>query len=72
MQGKDMFVTEKTASAQGTAEKQARRYIQTLVKHIPGAIAWRVLRKHWGRAVTMAIWDPYFCGKLKMGRLKSN
>lgn len=68
-----MFVTgRKDSSSSRHNRETAWGYIQTLIKYVPGVIAWYRLRKHWGRAVTMAIWDSYFYGKLKMGWLKSN
>ena len=71
MQGKDMFVTDrKDSSSSRHSRETALRYIQTLVKHVPGAIAWFMLRKHWGRAVTMPIWDPHFWGEAENGLVK--
>lgn len=51
-QGEDVFVTDRKDSS--------TEVHPTADKHIPGAIFWCLSRRHWCRAVTMAIWDPYF------------
>lgn len=54
--GEDMFVTDRRDSSSSRHSREtARTYIQTLVKQVLGAVVQCMLRRHWGRAVTMAI-----------------
>lgn len=49
MQEKDVFVTDRKDSSSSRCDREtAQKYSQTLVKHLPGAIAWCELRKEAG------------------------